>query len=413
LDLLIRNASEVVTCSGSLSGPAEEALKPLPRGVVGVRGKRIAFLGLETDLPSGAVTAATTQIDAAGGFVGPGFVDAHTHLCFAGERSAEFEQRCQGASYQEIARSGGGIQSTVRETRDASEETLVEAALARLARLLAFGVTTAEVKSGYGLSLEHELKLLRAVRRLTSLQPVELIPTLLCAHAVPTEFSSQRERYVDLCVEEILPAVCEEGLARFCDAFVEEGAFSVPEARRLLSAAQARGLGLRVHADQLSRSGGTQLAIELGAASADHLEQLEDPEADGLARAGVVATLVPTSTLFLRLPRYAPGRVLSRAGVTLALGTNVNPGSAMSENHALALGLACLGNGLTPAEAYLAATRGGALSLQLPEAGRLVVGGPADIVVFACPSFRQLPYHLGMNQVRALVKSGRQVAPRG
>jgi imidazolonepropionase len=356
------------------------------------------------------VTQTTVQLDARGGFVGPGFVDAHTHVCFAGERSAEFDLSCQGASYQEIHRAGGGIQSTVRATRAASEDELVQAALPRLGRLLSFGVTTAEVKSGYGLSLEQELKQLRAIRRLGSLQPLELVPTLLCAHAVPEEHRHQRERYLDVCVHEILPAVAADHLARFCDAFVDEGAFTVAEARQLFTAAQTLGFGIRVHAEQLSRSGGAQLAAELGAASADHLEQLADSEAEALARGGVVATLVPTSTLFLRLPRYAPGRALRQAGVTVALGTNVNPGSAMSENHALTLGLACLGNGLSPAEAYWAATRGSALSLRLPEAGRLVLGGPADVVVFGCPSFRDLPYHLGMNQVRFVVKGGRVVA---
>jgi imidazolonepropionase len=408
-DLLIRNTSEVVTAAGAPSGPAEAALAVISAGAVGVRAGRVAFLGPERDIPPGTVDEETPVLDARGGFVGPGFVDAHTHLVFAGERSAEFEERCAGRSYQEIAAAGGGIASTVRATREATEESLVASALPRLARLLSFGVTTAEVKSGYGLSTESELKILRAVARLGALQPVELVPTLLCAHAVPDEHRRDRVRYLELCIRETLPEVARTGLARFVDAYVEEGAFSAGEAQTLLRAGAALGLVPRVHAEQLSRSGGAALAAELGAASADHLEQATDEDAFALAAGGVVATLVPTSTLFLRLPRYAQGRRLRAAGVTLALGSNVNPGSAMTENHALTLGLACLGNGLTPAEAYLAATRGAALSLRLPEAGQLRAGGPADLVVFCCRSYRELPYHLAVNQVRHVVKAGRLV----
>ncbi|ADO72506.1 imidazolonepropionase [Stigmatella aurantiaca] len=413
LELLIRNTSEVLTVEGSHREPAERALTPQPRASVGVRGGRVAWVGPEERLPPGAVDAATQVLDAGGMFVGPGFVDPHTHLVFAGERASEFDLRCQGATYLQIAQAGGGIVSTVRATRAASEEELIQWALPRLQRLLEYGVTTAEVKSGYGLDLENELKMLRVVRRLGQLTPVELVPTLLCAHAVPEEYKGRREAYVELCVQEILPAVAQEGLACFCDIFVEQSAFTPDEARRLLLAAKALGLRPRLHGDQLTSGGGAELAAELGAATVDHLEHVSEAGIRALAEANVTAVLVPTSTLFLRMRPYAPGRRLRDAGVNVALGTNVNPGSAMTENLPLAMGLACLENGLTAAEAYWAATRGAALALNLPSHGRLAVGDKADLVIFSCSNHQHVPYHLGVNHARTVLKSGRVVARMG
>ena len=408
-DLLIHSTSEVITATGEPTGPAERALAPLTGSVVGIRAGAIAYLGTSAAVPPGAIGPTTRIIDARGGFVGPGFVDPHTHAVFAGDRSDEFEARCRGASYLEIARAGGGIMSTVRATRAASEDELEALALPRLARLLAQGVTTAEVKSGYGLDLPSELKLLRVIRRLAERQPIELVPTLLCAHAIPEERRADREGYVRTCVEEIIPQAAEAKLARFCDAFVEESAFTVEEGRRVLEAGKAHGLIPRLHADQLSAMGASRLAAEIGAATADHLEQVDDAGIAALAGAGVAAVLVPTSTLFLRQHRYAPGRRLRDAGIELGLGTNLNPGSAMSESVALALSLACLENGLTPAEAYWAATRGAANALRLPEAGRIRVGGPADCAVFSCPSYRDLPYRIAMRQVVVVIKRGEVV----
>ncbi|MDY7228303.1 imidazolonepropionase [Hyalangium rubrum] len=413
LALLVRNTSEVLTLEGTHREPAEQALTARPRACVGVRGGRVAWVGREEELPPGAVDSGTEVLDAQGCMVGPGFVDPHTHLVFAGERSTEFDLRCQGATYLEIAQAGGGILSTVRATRAASQEELVRLALPRLQRLLEYGVTTAEVKSGYGLDVENELKMLRAVRQLSTLSPVELVPTLLCAHAVPEEYKGRREEYVELCVREILPAVAKEGLARFCDIFVEQSAFTPDEARRLLIAAKALGLRPRLHGDQLTSGGGAELAAELGAATVDHLEQVSEAGIRALATADVTAVLVPTSTLFLRMRPYAPGRKLREAGVNVALGTNVNPGSAMTENLPLALGLACLENGLTAAEAYWAATRGAALALGLASHGRLAVGDIADLVVFSCSNYRHLPYHLGVNHARTVLKAGRVVIRDG
>jgi imidazolonepropionase len=348
-------------------------------------------------------------LDAHGQFVGPGFVDPHTHAVFAGERAAEFDLRCQGATYLQIAQAGGGIASTVRSTRFASEDDLIRLALPRLQTMLEYGITTAEVKSGYGLNLVDELKMLRVVQRLSTLQPLELVPTLLCAHAVPEEYREWREAYMDLCTREIIPAVAEQGLARFCDVFAEEGAFTHSEARRILVAAKKHGLKPRIHADQLTASGGAELAAEVGAATADHLENISEAGIRALAEAGVTAVLVPTSTLFLRVRPYAPGRKLREAGVNVALGTNLNPGSAMSENLPLSLGLACLENGLTAAEAYWAATRGAALALGLNTYGRITVGDPANLVIFSCSNYRHLPYHLGINHARIVIKDGHVV----
>jgi imidazolonepropionase len=248
--------------------------------------------------------------------------------------------------------------------------------------------------------------MLEAIRELKAAQPVELHATLLCAHAVPSEYKAHRAAYLDLCVSQIIPAAAEQGIARFCDVFADEGAFTLAEAERVLEAGKRVGLVPRLHSASF---GGAQLASRVGAASVDHLECISDEGIRSLADSGTPAVLIPTATLFLHQAHYAPGRRLWDAGVPVAIATNVNPGSAMSENLALTLGLACLKNGLSAAEAYWAATRGGALALRLPHLGELVEGGPADLVVFSCPSYQHLPYHLGVNHARYVVKGGRVV----
>lgn len=407
MDLVVRNASELVTCDGPLGGRAEQTLDRRPGQSVGVKDGRVSYLGPEAGLTIGPQT---TVIDARGGFVGPGFVDCHTHVVFAGDRSEEFEQRCQGRTYLEIAAAGGGIARTVTATRSASLQTLISLALPRLERLLRRGVTTVEVKSGYGLTVEAELTMLRAIGELSRRQPIECVPTFLGLHAVPPELKERREVWVRQCLEELLPAIATERLAAFCDAFVEQSAFTHDEARALATQATALGLPLRLHVDQLTPNGGAQLAAELGAITADHLEQITADGIQALARSGTIAVLAPTSTLFARARPFAPGRALIDAGVKVALCTNCNPGSSNSESVSLAMGLACLENGLTPAEAYLGFTRVGGLALRRPELGRLVVGGPADLVVFACDSYRALPYHLAIDEVAAVIKAGRLVS---
>jgi imidazolonepropionase len=405
-DLLVTGASEVLTCDGPAQGTAEARLGAVRRGVVGVSQGRVAFVG--TDPPRDGVGPGTRLLDAGGGFVGPGFVDCHTHLVFAGDRAEEFERRCRGESYLQIAAEGGGIQRSLEATSAATEDALVALALPRLARLLAQGVTTAEVKSGYGGTVEAELRCLRAVRRLAALQPVTLVGTVLALHAVPVAYRERRQAWIEAVRDELLPAVCREGLARFCDAYVEQAAFSPEEATPVLTQARRLGLEIRLHVDQLTAGGGAELAARLGARSADHLEQISPAGVAALRAAGTRAVLLPTSTLFGRVRPYAPGRALLDAGVPVALATNLNPGTSMSENVFLALGLGCLENGLTPAEAYLGFTRTAGEVLGVPGLGRLTVGGPADLVVYRADSYRQLPYHFAMSDVAEVLKAGRR-----
>lgn len=405
-DLVVRGASQVLTCAGSDERP-EALLGAIAAGAVGVRAGTIAFLGPVADLPSTAIGPGTRVLEARGGFVGPGIVEPHTHVVFAGERADEFEARCQGKSYLEIAQAGGGIVRTVRATQQATVEELVALALPRLARLARQGVTTVEVKTGYGLTVDAELRMLDAIAELRRRQPVRLVSTLLPLHALPKDYAERRADFVALMRDELLPKAAARGDVTFCDAFVEQSAFTHAEARDVLLRAKALGLQVRLHVDQLTANQGAQLAAELGAVSADHLEQIDAAGIAALAAAKVVAVLAPTSTLFAKVRPFAPGRALRQAGLRVALCTNVNPGSSNSENVALAMGLACLENGLTPAEAYLGFTRWAADALGDGARGRLTVGGPADLAVYEAASYRDLPYHLAMNDVRAVVHQGR------
>jgi imidazolonepropionase len=406
--LLVRGASAVLTADGPDSTDAGLTLGALPGEVVGIRGDTVAWIGPESALPKGAVTSATVALDAEGGLVVPGFVDSHSHVVYAGDRSEEFALRALDVDAAGITRSGGGIFSTVVATRAKDEDALVRLALPRLARLLAHGVTSLEVKSGYGLTEEDELKLLRIIRRLGTLQPIRLLPTFLWLHALPPEWTADRAGYLAL-GRKTLQVVAREGLAEFADAFVEKGAFTLDEARSFLGEARALGLKLRLHVDQLSAGKGAELAAELGALSADHLECVSEEGISALARAGVTAVLVPVATLVLRRPKYAPGKALRQAGVPVAVASNVNPGSAPTENLSLSLGLACLLNGLTPDEALLGVTRWGARALGRTDIGRLKVGGPADLLVLGCREVAHLAAHLGVSHARAVVRSGRVV----
>jgi imidazolonepropionase len=400
----------VATCD---AGPSDAGL--LPGGAVAIDDRLVAWVGRDADLASAVDLAGAEVVDAGGRLVTPGLVDSHTHLVFAGDRSGELALRARGLDYLAIAAAGGGILSTVRATRAASREELVAGALARARRLLAEGVTTVEVKSGYGLSLEHELRLLEVVDdvRHALWSSVRVVPTLLAAHAVPPE--GDRGRWVDRIATELVPEVARRGLAASCDAFVERGAYGLDEARRVLEAGARHGLVPRLHADQLSAGGGARLAAELGCASADHLEHVDDEGIAALARAGTVAGLLPTATLWLGLDRWAPARRLLEAGVPLALATNANPGSAPSESASLALGLACARLGLTPAEALVAFTAGGARSLRLGDVGRIAPGLEADLVVWGCRTVEHLAGHPGVPHARRVLRRGRTVweAPPG
>lgn len=408
--LVVRNAV-LATCD---RGASDAGL--LPGGAVAVDDRRIAWVGRDRDLDAAVDLEGARVLDARGGLVTPGLVDSHTHLVFAGERAGEFALRTTGKSYLDLALSGGGIAVTTRATHAASDAALFDAGVARARRLLAQGVTTIEVKSGYGLTTEAELRLLRVIHDLAHAlwAEVTIVPTLL-AHAVPPERLEDRAAFVAELCEELVPAAAKEKLAVSCDVFAEEGAFTLDESRRILEAARARGLVPRVHADQLTASGGARLAAETGCASADHLEQIDDAGVAALAEAGVVAGLLPLSTLFLGSDRYAPARRLLAAGVPLALATNLNPGSAMSENVGLVLSLASLKLRLSPAEALVAFTAGGARSLRRDDRGRLAPGCEADLVLWGCSSVEHLSWHMAVNHALTVVKRGRVVheAPAG
>ncbi len=405
--LAVRRAL-LATCN---QGPSDPAL--LRDAAVAVDDRLVVWIGPDAALEDAVDLSGARQIDAAGRLVTPGLVDAHTHLVFADSprRESEFAERCRGRTYLEAARDGGGIAATVAATRAAGDGELLASALTRARRLLAHGVTTVEVKSGYGLSVDQELRILRIVRELArSLSgQMTVAPTLLAAHAVPAERAGDREGWVRAICQEIVPAVARQRLALFCDAFAEEGAFTIDEARRVLQAGAAHGLVPRLHADQLGAGGGARLAAELGCASADHLDHVDDEGIAALARAGVTACLLPTSTLFAGGGRHAPGRRLLDAGVPVALATNVNPGTAPSENAALTLSLACLRLGLTPGEALVAFTAGGARALRLDDAGRIARGLEADLVLWGCRSVEHLPWHMGVPHALLVVKRGRIV----
>ncbi|HEX9307405.1 MAG TPA: imidazolonepropionase [Anaeromyxobacter sp.] len=402
--LAVRNGV-LATCDRGLADAG-----PISGGAVAIDERRIVWVGRDRDLDAAVDLSDARVLDARGGLVTPGLVDSHTHLVFAGERAGEFALRCAGRSYLDTALSGGGIVVTTRETQAASDAALLDAAMARARRLLAQGVTTVEVKSGYGLTAAAELRLLRVIHALGHelWREITIVPTFL-AHAVPPERQEDRAAFVRELCDELLPAVAREKLAVSCDVFLEEGAFDADEARRILAAAKQRGLVPRLHADQLTAAGGARVAAETGCASADHLDLVDDAGIEAMARAGVVAGLLPLSSLFRGSERYAPARRLLAAGVPIALASNLNPGSAMSENIGLLLSLACLKLGLTPAEALVALTAGGARSLKRSDLGRLTPGCEADLVLWGCGSVEHLAWHMAVNHALSVVKRGRVV----
>lgn len=412
--LLIHNLSEVATPEGSTPrrGSEQGRVRRL-RGaeVVCDDAGRISFVGPpEERLRLLGEMPEAERLDGRGGTLIPGFVDPHTHLPWAGTREEEFAARLAGTTYQEIAAAGGGILSTVRTTRQASEDDLTAFVRRRMDLMLAGGTTTVEAKSGYGLTLEDELKQLRAIRRASAEHPVDLVPTLLAAHEVPLEYRQERERYLDLICEEIVPATAEQGLARFCDVFCERGVFSAEESRRVLEAGARYGLAPRLHADEFADSGGAELAAALGAFSADHLMAVSETGIEALTRSGVTAVLLPGTSFFLMKKQYAPARRLIEAGVPVALATDCNPGSSHTESMPMVFVLAVLQLGLSIEESLTAATLNAACSLGLgAEIGSIEAGKRADLVLLDAPNVLHLAYHYGVNQVAAVVKDGRIV----
>ena len=411
--LLIRNLRQIATPTGATAvrGAAMRTLRTYEKAVIVVDGQRIAYVGAEGEMPPSL--RIDDDFDAGGATAVPGFVDTHTHIPFAGFRESEFNRRLQGETYEQIAASGGGIASTVHATRRATEEELIDNVLTRAATMARYGTTTAEAKSGYGLTKETELKQLRAIRGAASRSKVRLVPTCLAAHEFPPESrgsEAAREGYVSTILGEILPAVAEEKLAAFCDAFVERGVFSRTQGESVLRAGAALGMTPRLHADELSDTDGAALAAEVGAASADHLMYISDRGIAALAASDTVANLLPATSFFLMSERYAPARALIEKGAIVSLSTDCNPGSSMTESMQTVMQLATLRMKMTVEESLTAATLNGAYSLRLSEeTGSIEVGKRADFVLLDAPNYLHLIYHFGVNLVSAVFRDGQRV----
>ena len=416
IDLVVRNIGALAT----LAGPCprtKAALRDLglvDRAAVAVADGRIVYAGTEADLANAVtLTPRTTSIDAGGAAVVPGFVDAHTHVLFAGTRDDEIQQRLAGTTYKQIADAGGGIVRTVAATRAASREELARSLHGRLDEMVCLGTTTAEVKSGYGLSTESELRSLEAIQDVARTHPMTVVPTFLGAHEVPPEHRAGRSRYVDLLRLEMIPEVARRGLARFCDVFCEEGVFTVVESRAILQSARDQGLELRVHADELCWTGGAELAAEMGARSADHLVFVSEIGMRGLARSSCAATLLPSAAFYLRLPQYAPARALVDAGAVIALASDANPGGGLSPALPFAMTVGCFAMGLSLEEALAAVTLNAAFSLGLhDQVGSVEVGKRADLVILRSTRLLDL-VRVGVPAVKTVIKDGRIVAHEG
>lgn len=404
-------ADEVVTVDGP-PGPrrglamADAGVRA--RAAVAIREGRVAAVGDPQDLRRRWPDAPVERWD--GCVLAPGLVDSHTHAVFGRWRAEEFEWRARGRSYMEIHAAGGGIAASVRDLRTLDEEEIAERTRPRLRRMLEHGTTTVEIKSGYGLAPQDERKMLRVVRALAAEGPLDVVATFLGAHALPPEFRDRRREYVDRVVREMIPEVAAEGLAEFCDVFVEPGAFSPAEGQRVLVAAGEHGLKAKLHADEFEWSGGAELAVRFGAASADHLGAISEAGIQALAKSDTVATLCPGTVMFLGQSRYPPARRLLGAGAAVALATDFNPGTSPTANLPLMMSLAVVQMGMTPAEAFVAATVNGAAALDRRGGeGTLRVGAPGDIVAFRVSDYREVAYRYGENHCVAVWKRGVRV----
>jgi len=410
-DFIVRHTRQVVTCAGPAPrrGPHQAEVSAIADGAIAACAGRIVFVGPDAECSRAVAPAPGAQIvDGTGSTLVPGFVDPHTHLVFGGDRREELRRRLAGATYAEIAATGGGILGTVHATRRATEDELVAAALPRLADMLRCGTTTAEAKSGYGLETEAELKMLRATARLAALQPIELSPTFLGAHEIPVEYRDRRNAYVDLLTREMIPAVASAGLAEWCDVFCETGVYTPEEARTILDAGLREGLKARIHADELAASGGSHVAAAVGARSADHLLFVDRHAAAAMARAGVVATLLPAAAFYLKMGRFAPARLLIEEGVAVALATDLNPGGGFTPSMPFVITLGCFAMGMTLEEALVAATINAAYAIDRHEAiGSLEAGKQMDAVLVDGEAVDLI--RVGAQAIRMVVKKGKVV----
>jgi imidazolonepropionase len=412
--LLLENISTLVTVAAP-DDPLPQGYTPRRRGAqmgqigvlrnadLAIEGDRIAWIGASGSRGFDAAE----RIDCSGRTVLPGLVDSHTHMVFAGERSGELARRLRGATYQQIAAEGGGIQSTVRAVRSASTSELVERARRLVRSAFRHGTTTLEIKSGYGLDTASELRQLDAIARLATEEEPTIIPTFMGAHDVPPEHREDRAEYIRIVIDEMLPIVAERRLAAFCDVFCDTGYFTISESEQIFEAARHHGLRLKIHADELSSFGGAELAARAGAISADHLLMISDNGIEQMRSANVIATLLPGTAFFLGLP-FAPARRMIESGLAVALATDCNPGSNMSENMQMTIALACMGMKMTVEEAICAATLNGAAALGISDrVGSIEVGKIADLAIFDAPEYPDIVYHYGVNRVCGVVSRGR------
>jgi len=409
-DLIINHATQLITCAGApRRGTDQGSLEVIDDGAIASAGGVIVYAGPSGDLAAHVAAApGAREIDARGKSVVPGFVDSHTHVMFAGDRRDELRRRLAGVPYAQIAAEGGGIVSTVAATRAADERTLVAQTRVRLDEMLACGTTTCEIKTGYGLTVDSELKMLRAIRTLAANHPMDVVATFLGAHEVPFEFRDRRGAFVDLVIDEMIPAVAADASAQWCDVFCETGVFTPDESTRILEAGARAGLRPRIHADELGASGGSLVAARVGARSADHLIFVAADGIAALAQAGVTATLLPNAAFYLKLGRFAPARSLIDAGVPVAIATDVNPGGGFSPSMPFAMTLSCFAMGMTFEEALVAATINGAWSLDCANSvGSLEAGKQMDAVLIDGNAINLI--RIGAPSIVAVIKSGRIV----
>ena len=411
--LLIKNIGQLVTMAGPAPrlGLQMKQLEIIKDGGIAAAADEIIAVGKSGEIEGQSTLAEScTVIDAKGAVVTPGLIDPHTHPVFSMTREDEFEMRTLGKSYEEIAEAGGGIRSSVRDLRKTPREIIEKKTRARLDRLISYGITTAEAKSGYGLSTESEIMQLEIIKGLNETHSIELAPTFLGAHEVPDEFRNNRAEYIELIINEMLPLVAKRKLAQFCDVFCEENVFTINESRRIQEAAKKLGLGLKFHADELKSTGGAELAASLGAISADHLVYISDAGIKALAASRTVATLLPGTSFSLRSKQYAPARKLIEAGAIVALATDCNPGSSYTECLPFITTLASLQMRLTAAEALSAITVNAACAIgRQNRIGRLEPGMQADMVIWDMQDYREMPYHYAVNLVSQVIKKGNPV----
>jgi imidazolonepropionase len=407
-NIIIKNASQLVTCSGfsAKKGKGMSDLSVIENGTVIITNGIITCVGKDADCPPLSDFPGHTVVDATGKAVLPGFIDSHTHFIFGGYREEEFSWRMRGDSYMSIMERGGGIHNTMTATRDASFEELKEAGRRRLDKMLAMGVTTVEGKSGYGMDKASELKQLEVMKALNEEHPVDIVGTFMGAHATPKEYKGREDEFLDYLIQEVMPAVKEQGLAECCDIFCEKNVFDIEQSRRYLTAAKESGFKLKIHADEIVTLGGAELAAELGALSADHLLQASDKGIEELANSNTVATLLPCTAFSLK-EHYARGRYMIDSGCAVALATDLNPGSSFTSSIPLLFALACIYMQLSPEEAVTALTINSAAAAgKADRIGSIDVGKQGDLVILEYPSYKFLPYHTGMNIVEKIIKNG-------